>query len=176
LSGPLSNIDQDGFASASFHSFPDTLKWDGYSGPGFSGHTIGMGTFIINHPDFGWLAFGGNIVATSLTVQVQIRDSVRHRVYLVPFGQLLTLDAGAYSSLTYGPSTRRVVATITVTITTASDGVTGAASAPDGRLVIEQKAALSGLTILKPATNLTISAGAFVIPFSWSQATVTLAI
>ena len=32
LSGPMSNIDQGGFASASFHSFADTLKWDGYSG------------------------------------------------------------------------------------------------------------------------------------------------
>ncbi|KAK7680558.1 hypothetical protein QCA50_016340 [Cerrena zonata] len=29
LSGPMSNIDQGGFASASFHSFADTLKWDG---------------------------------------------------------------------------------------------------------------------------------------------------
>jgi hypothetical protein len=32
LSGPLSNIDQGGFAAASFHSFPDTLAWDAYSG------------------------------------------------------------------------------------------------------------------------------------------------
>lgn len=32
LTGALSNIDEEGFASASFHSFADTLKWDGYSG------------------------------------------------------------------------------------------------------------------------------------------------
>jgi hypothetical protein len=30
--GALSNIDQEGFASVAFHSFPSTLKWDGYSG------------------------------------------------------------------------------------------------------------------------------------------------
>jgi hypothetical protein len=29
--GALSNIDQEGFASVAFHSFPSTLKWDGYS-------------------------------------------------------------------------------------------------------------------------------------------------
>ncbi|KAG6820154.1 hypothetical protein H0H93_004736 [Arthromyces matolae] len=55
LSGPLSNIDQGGFASASFHSFADTLAWDAYSGdygPNFSGHSMGIGTFIVNHPDF----------------------------------------------------------------------------------------------------------------------------
>ena len=41
--GALTNIDQEGFASAAFHSFPSTLKWDGYSGdygPNFFGHAF----------------------------------------------------------------------------------------------------------------------------------------
>ncbi|KAG6857298.1 hypothetical protein H0H87_006491 [Tephrocybe sp. NHM501043] len=174
LSGPLSNIDQSGFASASFHSFADTLKWDGYSGdygPNFSGHSMGIGTYIVNHPDFGWQAFGGNVIATSPTVQVQIRDSVRRRVYIAPLGQLLTLDAGAFSLVTYDPSTR----TVAVTITDVPDGVTGAASAPNGRLVIQQKATLSGITLLKPTTNLAVTAGAYTVPFTSGSGTVTLA-
>jgi hypothetical protein len=173
LSGPLSNIDQDGFAAASFHSFADTLKWDGYSGdygPGFSGHTIGIGTYIINHPDFGWQAFGGNVVATSPTVQVEIRDSIRRRVYIAPLGQLLTLDAGAFSTVSYNPSAKSV----DVVITAVPDGVKTAAAAPDGRLVIEQKATLPSVNILKPKSTLTSNAGAFVVPLSNGLATVTL--
>ncbi|KAG6841719.1 hypothetical protein C0991_007605 [Blastosporella zonata] len=174
LSGPLSNIDQGGFASASFHSFADTLKWDGYSGdygPNFSGHSMGIGTYIVNHPDFGWQAFGGNVIATSPTVQVQIRDSVRRRVYIAPLGTLLSVDAGAFSLVTYNPSAQTVV----VTITAVPDGVTGAASAPNGRLVIEQIATLSGITLLKPTTNLALNAGAYTVPFTSGSGTVTLA-
>jgi hypothetical protein len=173
MSGPLSNIDQGGFGSASFHSFPDTLAWDAYSGdygPSFSGHTMGMGTFIVNHPDFGWQAFGGNVVSTSPTVNVQVRDSVRRRVYIAPLGALLSLDAGAFSTVNYDPSAKSVV----VTIVAAADGVSGVASAPKGRLVIEQPAKLSGTSILKPTTSLTVEAGAYVVPFTSGSGTVTL--
>ncbi|KAF8899308.1 hypothetical protein BD779DRAFT_74687 [Infundibulicybe gibba] len=174
LSGPLSNIDQGGFAAASFHSFADTLKWDGYSGdygPNFSGHSMGIGAFIINHPTFGWQAFGGNVLSTSPTVQVQIRDSVRRRVFIAPLGALLTLDAGAFSLIEYNPTAR----TVAVTITPTPDGVTTAASAPNGRLIIQQTAAISGVTLLKPTSTLNVDAGAFVIPFISGQGKVTLA-
>jgi hypothetical protein len=174
LSGPLSNIDQAGFASASFHSFADTMKWDGYSGdygPNFSGHTMGIGTYIVNHPDFGWQAFGGNVVSTSPTVNVQVRDPVRRRVFIAPIAALLSLDAGAFTSVNYDPSAR----TVAVTISAVADGASGAASAPRGRLVIEQRASLSGISILKPTTSLTVEAGAYVVPFNSGSATVTLA-
>jgi len=173
LSGPLSNIDQGGFASASFHSFADTLKWDGYSGdygPNFSGHSLGMGTFIINHPDFGWQAFGGNVVSTSPTVQVQVKDSIRRRVFIAPLGVLLTLDAGAFSAVAFNPSTHQV----DVTITAVPDGADSAAAAPNGRLVIRQKTNISGFNGLRPSTSLSNDAGAFIIPLSSNQAHVTL--
>jgi hypothetical protein len=169
LSGPLSNIDQDGFAAASFHSFADTLKWNGYTGdygPGFSGHTIGMGT----HPDFGWQAFGGNVVATSPAVQVEIRDSIRRHIYIAPLGQLLTLDSGSFSTVSYNPSAKSV----DVVVTAAPDGVKTAAAAPEGRLVIGQKVTLPGVNILKPKSSLTSNIGAFVVPLSNGLATVTL--
>lgn len=173
LSGPLSNIDQGGFAAASFHSFADTLKWDGYSGdygPNFSGHTMGMGTFLVKHPDFGWQAMGGNVISTTPTVQVQVRDSVRRRVFIAPLAALLTLDAGAFSTIAYNPTAR----TVDVTITPVADGATNAASAPLGRLVISQTVVLAGVTLLKPSTTLTVDAGAFVIPFVSGVGKVTL--
>ncbi|KAF7762245.1 hypothetical protein Agabi119p4_8838 [Agaricus bisporus var. burnettii] len=173
LSGPLSNIDQEGFASASFHAFADTLEWDAYSGdygPNFSGHAMGMGTFIIDHPDFGWQAFGGNIVAKSPAIRVEVKDSIRRRVYLAPLGTLLTLDAGAFSTVAFNPSTKQVE----VTITAAPDGVSSAAAAPQGRLLVEQKAMISGFNGLKPSGNVSVDAGAFVIPLSSGQGQLTL--
>ena len=60
----LSSIDSEGFASAAFHSSPSLLRWDAYSGdygPNFFGHAVNTATYIVDHPEFGWQAFGGNI-------------------------------------------------------------------------------------------------------------------
>ncbi|KAI0073727.1 hypothetical protein K474DRAFT_1677710 [Panus rudis PR-1116 ss-1] len=174
LSGPMSNIDQGGFAAASFHSFADTLKWDGYSGdygPNFVGHALGMGTFIVNHPDFGWQAFGGDLTSTSPTVVVHPRDSLRRRVFIAPLGQLFTLDAGAFAGVEFNPTSKQV----TLTITAAPEGASSAASAPNGRLVVSQTAAISGVHLVQPTTDLKVDAGAFVVPFSSGRATVVLA-
>jgi len=173
LSGPLSNIDQGGFAAASFHSFADTLAWDGYSGdygPNFSGLAMGTGTTIINHPDFSWQAFGGIVTSTTPAVQVQIRDAVRRRVFIAPIAALLTLDAGAFSTISYTPSTQTVVVTITPT----PDSATGAASAPNGRLVVSQTAIISGAGVLKPTTTFPVDAGAFVVTFQNGVGQITL--
>ncbi|THU89382.1 hypothetical protein K435DRAFT_761236 [Dendrothele bispora CBS 962.96] len=165
LSGPLSNIDQGGFAAASFHSFADTLKWDGYSGdygPNFSGHSMGMGTFIINHPDFGWQAFGGNVISSSSSqVQVQVRDSVRRKVFIAPLGVELRLDAGAFDSVTVNMAQKSVSVGIV-------SRVGAGAAAPTGRLLV-------GQGNLRPTGSLTMSAGAWSVPFSNGVANVTLA-
>ena len=174
ISGPTSNIDQDGFAAASFHSFADTLKWDGYSGdygPNFVGHSLGMGTFIINHPDFGWQALGGNVVSTSPTVKVESRDTLRRRVFIAPLGQLFTLDAGSFSSVEYDSGAHKV----TLTVTAVPEGVANAAAAPNGRLIVTQTAAISGTKLLSPTGNLSQDAGAWVIPFQSGTATIVLA-
>ncbi|KAJ8701864.1 hypothetical protein PTI98_000615 [Pleurotus ostreatus] len=173
LSGPLSNIDNGGFASASFHAFPDTLKWDAYSGdygPNFAGLAMGIGTFIINHPDFGWQAFGGTVTATSPAVQVSVKDPVRRRVFIAPLAAMLQLDAGAFSTISYNPTAR----TVDVTIVSAADGASSPASSPNGRLVISQTATISGVGVLRPSTNLAQDAGAFVVPLSGGTGRVTL--
>lgn len=172
LSGPLSNIDEGGFAAASFHSFEDTLKWDGYSGdygPNFVGHSLGIGTVIINHPDFGWQALGGNVVATKPIVRVQARDSIRRRVFIAPISTLLTLDAGAFESITYDPSSHKVTVTITPSAQSAKDG----ANAPQGRLVVTQTSNTAGSVLLKPSPSLAEDAGAWILPFRSGTATAT---
>ena len=77
---PLSNIDPDGFAAAAFHSSPSLMKWDTYSGdygPNFFGHALNTATYIVDNPEFGWLAFGGNVKASGNKVTVQALDSFR---------------------------------------------------------------------------------------------------
>jgi len=70
----------------------------------------------------------------------------------------------------FNPTSRQV----DVTVTAVPDGVSGAAAAPNGRLVIQQKATVSGFRGLRPSTTLSTDAGAFVIPFSSGQGHVTL--
>ncbi|KAI8973100.1 hypothetical protein BD414DRAFT_581054 [Trametes punicea] len=174
LSGPLSNVDQGGFASASFHSFEDTLKWDAYSGdygPNFVGHALEMGTYIIDHPDFGWQAFGGSVVTTAPTVKVQTLDSLRRRVFIAPIGAWLTLDAGAFEAVDFDPTKK----TVTLSILPAAPGINGAARAPAARLVIANTAD-NGLGVLKPTVHLAQEAGAWIIPFENGAASVTVSL
>ncbi|RAL02816.1 uncharacterized protein BO80DRAFT_471388 [Aspergillus ibericus CBS 121593] len=100
--GPTTNVADDGFGSMSFHSFPETLAWDDYTGdygPGFLGQVLGAGTVLVKHPEFGWVSFGGNIAASSSggndSVTLQPRDTVRRKVYLSDLGLNIEIDAGA---------------------------------------------------------------------------------
>ena len=96
--GVLTDIDPDGFLSPAFHAFPDMLRWDpvsGDNGPNFFGHAWNTATYVVNHPEFGWLAFGGNIRVTGDVVRITPLDSSRTRLYLAPLGLWLTLDAGS---------------------------------------------------------------------------------
>jgi hypothetical protein len=129
--GALTNIDQDGFASVAFHSFPESLRWDAYSGdygPNFLGHALNAGTYVINHPEFGWQAFGGNVTTTAGRVSVQVLDSLRKRVYIAPFGLYLTLDAGQFQKVELDTRTNDVHLTL----------APATADTPRARLRIEQ--------------------------------------
>ncbi|KAK7946490.1 uncharacterized protein PG986_010811 [Apiospora aurea] len=109
VSGPLSSIHADGFAAASFHSWPDTLKWDGYSGdygPNFVGLALGSGTYVADVGDgdggLGLVVFGGNLkVELGGRVTVITGDPVRKRVFIGPLGVLLNVDAGIISEFSY---------------------------------------------------------------------------
>jgi hypothetical protein len=97
LMGAMTNIDQEGFASAAFHSFPDTLRWDPFSGDyaqNFFGYALNTATYLVKHPEFGWQALGGNLAVDGARVTVTPLDGFRTRVYLASLGVWLTLDAG----------------------------------------------------------------------------------
>jgi len=174
LSGPMSNIDQGGFASVAFHSFADTLKWDAYSGdygPNFVGHALNSGTYIIDHPTFGWQAFGGKVSSapSSSSVQVQTLDSVRRRVFIAPFATLFTLDAGAFTEVEFDTSKK----SITLSISAMAPGVQGAAPAPEGRLVVTATSANASTPSFVPTETLKMDAGAWVIPLKGGQGSVS---
>ena len=139
----LSNIDRDGFASAAFHSFPDTLKWDAYSGDygsNFFGHAINSATYVIDHPDLGWQAFGGNVEVKGNIVKVIPRDAMRRRIYIAPFGLWLTLDAGTFESVQLNTKSKIV----RIGLSAAETNVKLA------MLRIEQPATISGINAFRP--------------------------
>jgi len=142
--GALSNIDQEGFPSAAFHSFPQNLKWDTYTGdygPNFFGHAVNTATYVINHPDFGWQALGGNVREAAGLVNVQTLDSLRRRIYIAPLGLYLTLDAGTFESVSINPATKAV----TVKLSPATPFT------PRALMRIEQPAKVQGVGTYQPA-------------------------
>ncbi len=157
MMGALSNIDKEGFASAAFHAWPNTLRWDHYSGdygPGFFGHAINTATYVVDHPDFGWQAFGGNARVRGRTVRVQPLDSFRKRVYIAPRGLWLTLDAGTFESVEVDTRTH----TVRVELSAQTPFT------PEARLRVEQPAKLPGVGAYRPTENLVSERDAFTVP------------
>jgi hypothetical protein len=102
LMGAISNITQDGFAPAAFHSFPSTLEIDGISGdygPGFYGYSVNSSTYLVEHPEFGWLAFGGNLEEIGDEISVALTTAAKSRIFVAPLKLWLTLDAGKFSKI-----------------------------------------------------------------------------
>lgn len=167
MMGTLSNIDQEGFPSMAFHSFPDTLKWDpitGDVGIAFFGHAYNTATYLVNHPDFGWQSFGGNVTVSGTTASVTPLDSFRMRFYVAPAGLWLTLDAGQFQKVEYDSSTKAVRVTLAP-----SDSFT-----PAARLRIEQPATVAGVGTYTVTGTYTKQREATVIPLSGSATTVDL--
>ena len=163
--GALTNIDQEGFASVAFHSFPSRLRWDTYTGdygPNFFGHAVTTGTYVVNHPDYGWQAFGGNLTNAGGWVTVKVLDSLRRRIYIAPLGLYLTLDAGTLDSVAIH-QTRKAVR---ITLSPATPFTRNA------RLRIEQPAQIAGVgTYSMAAGTFTTERGAIVVPL---EATATM--
>ncbi len=156
--GALSNIQEDGFASVAFHSFPSTLKWDAYGGgdygPNFFGHAWNTATYLVDTRDFGWQAFGGNVSKDRRWVRLEPKDSFRTRVYLAPVGLYLTLDAGKFESVAFDTATKAV----RVVLSPATRNT------PQARLRIESSAELSGVGQYAPKVPYAIDAGAYAVP------------
>lgn len=111
MMGALANVTQDGFAPGAFHSYPSTLANDGITGDygsGFYGYAVNSGTYIINHPKFGWLAFSGNLTESKGKIKVDLTTASRARVFLAEQRLWIALDAGQLQSLEYDPATTQI--------------------------------------------------------------------
>lgn len=155
--GTLTDIDQEGFASAAFHAFPDMLNFDpesGDYGPNFFGHALNTATYIAHHPEFGWLAFGGNVKVSGDAIRVTPLDSFHMRVYIAPLGLWLTLNAGKFESVELDAKTGVVRIGLAP-----ADKFT-----PAAYLRLSEPAKTSGVGAYQPAEMFHVERGAFVIP------------
>jgi hypothetical protein len=154
--GGLSNIDEEGFAGTAFHSFPQNMRWDTYSGdygPNFFGVAVNAATYVIQHPEFGWLGFGGNIKQDGDWIKLQPLDAFRQRVYLAPVGLWLTLDSGTFDAVEFNVKTRAV----RVGLSRAS------ASTSRAILRVQQPAKVEGVAAYRPVEKLSIERDAFAV-------------
>ncbi len=157
--GAISGIDQDGFGSVAFHSYPDKMIFDPYTGdygPNFFGHAWTTGSYLVHDPEFGWLAFGGNLDATAKIVTMEPRDSFRQRVYIAPLGIWLTLDSGRFEAVSLNTATHEVAIRLAP-----HDAYT-----PAALLRIEQPAKVAGIGAVAPATEFQKERGGYAIPLS----------
>jgi hypothetical protein len=155
LMGAIANVTPEGFGPSGFHAYPSTLAIDGYSGdygPNFFGHAVNTATYVTRDPEFGWLAFGGNLAAASDIVRVKPLDSGRSRVYVATLGLWLTLDAGLFDLVEIADGTVRVRL------------AAGTPHTPVARLRVEQPARLEGVGRFAPAATYAMERGAYVIP------------
>jgi len=155
LMGAIANVTRDGFGPSAFHAFPSTLRIDGYSGdygPNFFGHAINTATYLVHHPQLGWLAFGGNLTEEGDVVRVTPLDAARARVYLAPLGLWLTLDAGTFERIDLTPDG------VLVTLSAATPWT------PEARLRVERTAGPAGAAAPSPVGRLAMERGAWVIP------------
>ncbi len=163
MMGSLTNIAEDGFPSMAFHAFPDTLSWDARTGDyglNFFGHAYNTATYVVDHPTFGFIAFGGNLSEDAGLVTVTPLDSFRTRLYLASLGLWLTLDAGEFEALELNPSAGLVRVKLAKATT----------STPNARLRIEQPASIAGVGTYAASGAFATERGARVIPLG-SQST-----
>ena len=155
--GTLTDIEEEGFLAPAFHAFPDLLRPDALSaddGPNLFGHAWNTATYVVHHPEFGWVAFGGNLRVEGQTVKVTPLDSFRMRVYVASAGLWLTLDSGQFELIELDTKTRA----IRVGLRPATQYLHAA------RLRIEQPAKVDGAPMYRPAKPWNQERGAYVVP------------
>jgi hypothetical protein len=109
---------------------------------------------VVHHPEFGWVAFGGNLREEGQTVKVTPLDSFRMRAYLASAGLWLTLDAGQFEALEVNTKTGAIrvgLAPVTQYLHAA-------------RLRIEQPAKIAGSPTYQLSKSFKQERGAFVVP------------
>ncbi|KAF4450799.1 hypothetical protein F53441_6131 [Fusarium austroafricanum] len=163
---PLTNINQDGFPSAAFHSHPDTLKWDGITGDyggGFVGTVLNSGTYVADDKELGMVAFGGVLSKNGNKYTVQPKDAVRKRVFIGPLKVLVTVDAGSISKFTFDTAQK----TVEVTLSQAKDSPKASKAA----VWLESTGSAKWQAKANGASK---GRGGWVVPLSGSSVTISL--
>lgn len=163
MMGGITNIDQQGFGSAAFHSWPDIMKWDAISGDygmGFYGHAIASATYAVKDKDLGWLGFGGKVTDDAGKVHIVPQDGARRRLFIAPAGLWITLEAGRIASADYDGTSGQVVLTLDPAAATSKARLLFETTTKDGKPY-----ALGGATADR---------GGYAIPLSATATRVTL--
>jgi hypothetical protein len=119
---------------------------------------------VVNHPEFGWLAFGGNVTMAAGRVHVQVLDSFRKRVYIAPLGLYLTLDRGAFESVAINPKTNAVQIRLAPADALASSAL----------LRIEQPATVKGIGKYRTVRQFGAERGGWSVPLGKTPTVVEL--
>jgi len=165
----LANIDPQGFASYGFNTDPAHLDFDPYTadyGIAFFGYARNAGAYIVHHPEFGWLGFGGDVqTQADGTIRVTPRDGFRRRVFLAPVGLWLTLDAGTFQQVTFDPRTKAVRVTLAAATPDAPTALLRLGQTPTGTLPAH----------FAPAAPTPLVRGAYAVRLGTQAVTLTLA-
>ena len=167
MMGAITNIDQEGFSSAAFHSYPDRMEFDPYTGdygPNFFGHVWNDAAYLVNDPEFGWLGFGGNIQEDAAGVTIEPRDGMRQRVFLASLGLWLQLDSGTFAHVQMGADKAKV----TIELSPADPAT------PVALLRIEQPSRIAGIGEFRISGTYSRVRGGYQIPLSAKPAIVQL--
>jgi hypothetical protein len=159
LLGSISNITKEGFAPAAFHAFPSTLKNDGITGDygsGFFGYAVNTSSYILQHPEFGWSAFGGNLNKAGNIISIKLTTAAKSSVYIAPAGLWITLDAGTIDEVDYNASNGE----IHLKLNKANDYT------PNAVLRLAQPAKVNGVGIYSVNGNNKKERGAYVFPLA----------
>ena len=169
-SGPLANINAEGFGSYGFDATPEHLDFDPFTadyGICFYGVARNAGTYVvndINHPinngEYNWLCFGGEAIEKRNILTITPKDAFRQRLFLAYKTQKLwlTLDAGQFEKLVYDLNKQ----SLTITFAPQTEFT------PAARLRIE-----SGIDTIQPEKTLPLERGAFVIALANKSTIVT---
>ncbi|WBO20799.1 DUF5695 domain-containing protein [Sphingomonas abietis] len=164
MMGGITNIDQSGFSSAAFHSWPDMMKWDSYTGDygmGFFGHAYAAATYLVKDPTLGWLGFGGNLSEATGVEHIVPKDGARSRLFIAPAGLWITLEAGKIASADYAPATGKIMLTLDP-----ADATT-----PQARVFLETTTAGAKAYALPGAA---LERGGYSVPLSGQPTTIDL--
>ena len=161
--GALAGINEDGFPGAAFHSFPDTLKWDGITGDyggGFIGMALSSGTYVAQEEDIGLVTYGGILSSDGDVVAVKPRGPVRRRVFIGPLSVLISVDAGEVQEFVYN------VAESTISVTLGQQD--GSPVAAQAAIWVES---MAGGSWCATADDISEGRGGWVLPLATDAAT-----